>query len=208
MRVFPNQKPWFNGDIKQNIRIRREAFKSGDQEEYKRARYELERSITAAKRAHSKKLESLYLNNNTCSMWKGIQAATNYRTTMTTPDTRDATLPDRLNNFYARFDRLNTDTPSKAPCDSMDTAFQITHAQVLRALKQVNPHKAMGPDGVHPRVLKACGEQLVGVYADIFNLSLSQAVVPRVFKSSIIIPVPKKPNSSTLNDLRPVALTS
>ena len=127
---------------------------------------------------------------------------------MTTPDTRDATLPDRLNNFYARFDRLNTDTPSKAPCDSVDTAFQVTHAQVLRALKQVNPHKAMGPDGVHPRVLKACGEQLVGVYADIFNLSLSQAVVPRVFKSSIIIPVPKKPNSSTLNDLRPVALTS
>ncbi|CAL8297511.1 unnamed protein product [Gadus morhua 'NCC'] len=60
---------------------------------------------------------------------------------MTTPDTRDATLPDSLNNFYARFDRLNTDTPSKAPCDSMDTAFQITHAQVLRALKQVKPHK-------------------------------------------------------------------
>jgi hypothetical protein len=149
VRVFPNQKPWFNGDIKQNIRIRREAFKSGGQEEYKRARYDLERSITAAKRAHSKKLESLYLNNNTRSMWKGIQAATNYRTTMTTPDTRDATLPDRLNNFYARFDRLNTDTPSKAPCDSMDTAFQVTHAQVLRALKQVNPHKAMGPDGVH-----------------------------------------------------------
>ena len=192
MRVFPNQKPWFNGDIKQNIRIRREAFKSGGQEEYKRARYDLERSITAAKRAHSKKLESLYLNNNTRSMWKGIQAATNYRTTMTTPDTRDATLPDSLNNFYARFDRLNTDTPSKAPCDSMDTAFQITHAQVLRALKQVKPHK----------------EQLVGVYADIFNLSLSQAIVPRVFKSSIIIPVPKKPNSSTLNRVRPIRCIS
>ena len=35
VRVFPNQKPWFNGDIKQSIRIRREAFKSGDQEEFK-----------------------------------------------------------------------------------------------------------------------------------------------------------------------------
>ncbi|KAK0146755.1 hypothetical protein N1851_013962 [Merluccius polli] len=134
--VFPNQKPWFNGDIKQNIRKRREALKSGDQGEYKTARYELERSITAAKRAHSQKLESLYLNNNTGSMWQGIQAATNYWTTTTTPDTRDATLPDSLNNFYARFDRLNTDTPSKAPCDSMDTAFQVTHAQVLRPLKQ------------------------------------------------------------------------
>jgi len=58
-----------------------------------------------------------------------------------------------------------------------------------------------------PKVLKVCGEQLAGVYADIFNLSLSQAVVPRIFKSSIIIPVPKKPDTPTLNDFRPVALT-
>jgi hypothetical protein len=56
--VFPNQKPWFNGDIKQNIRIGREAFKSGDQEEYKRARHELEKSITDAKRATPKNLKA------------------------------------------------------------------------------------------------------------------------------------------------------
>lgn len=35
------------------------------------------------------------------------------------------------------------------------TAFQLTHALVPRALKPVNLHKAVGPDGVHPRVMKA-----------------------------------------------------
>ena len=90
----------------------------------------------------------------------------------------------------------------------MDTALQVTHTQVLKALKKVNPHKAVGPDGVSPRVLKAGGEQPAGVYTDVFNLSLSQAVVPRIFKSSIIIPVPKRPDTPTLNDFRPVALTS
>ncbi|KAJ8364789.1 hypothetical protein SKAU_G00136200 [Synaphobranchus kaupii] len=80
--------------------------------------------------------------------------------------------------------------------------------QVLRALQQVNPRKAAGPDGVAPRVLKACAEQLAGVYTDIFNRSLTLETVPQSFKSSVIVPVPKKPNTSTLNDFRPVALTS
>lgn len=125
--MFPNQKPWFNGDIKHKLRKRWEAFKSGDHEEYKKARYELQRSIKAAKRSHSKKLEGYYLNNNTRSMWQGIQSVTNYRKTTTTTDPQNTTLPDSLNVFYARFDRQNTNTPSKAPCDPTDTAFQITH---------------------------------------------------------------------------------
>jgi len=66
----------------------------------------------------------------------------------------------------------------------------------------------MGPDGVSPKVLKVCAEQLAGVYTDIFNMSLTQGVVPHLFKSSTIIPVPKKVDTSTLNDFRPVALTS
>lgn len=58
------------------------------------------------------------------------------------------------------------------------------------------------------RALKACAEQLAGVYTDIFNFSLLQTVVPHLFQPSIIIPVPKKPDTSTLSDFRPVALTA
>lgn len=96
-------------------------------------------------------------------MWQGIQSVTNYRNTTATTASRDITFPDSLNTFYARFDRLNTDTPSKSPCNPGDTAFQVTLTQVLKVLKQVNPHRAAGPDDVSPRALKACGEQLTGV---------------------------------------------
>lgn len=125
-------------------------------------------------------------------MWQGIQAVTNYKKKTGSMDTRDTNLPDRLNSFYARFDQQTTDIPSKSPYDSGDTAFQVTHAQVLKALKKVNPRKAAEPDGVTPRVLRICAEQLAGVYTDIFIMSLSLALVPRIFKSSVIIPVPKK----------------
>lgn len=98
-----------------------------------------------------------------------------------------------------------TDTPSKAPCVPTVTALQVTQTQVLKALKKVNPHKAVGPDGMPPRVLKACGEQLTDVYINIFNASLSQAAVPGILKASTLKPVPKRRDTLTLNDCRPVA---
>ncbi len=49
--------------------------------------------------------------------------------------------------------------------------------------------------------------ELTDVFTDIFNISLSQAVVPTCFKATTIIPVPKKSSPSCFNDYRPVALT-
>ncbi len=49
--------------------------------------------------------------------------------------------------------------------------------------------------------------ELTDVFTDIFNISLSQAVVPTCFKATTIIPVPKTSSTSCFNDYRPVALT-
>ncbi|KAK1795717.1 hypothetical protein P4O66_001026 [Electrophorus voltai] len=62
--------------------------------------------------------------------------------------------------------------------------------------------------GICGRVLKACADQLAPVFTNIFNLSLTLGIVPSSFKRSTIVPVPKKPRPSDLNDYRPVALTS
>ncbi len=56
-------------------------------------------------------------------------------------------------------------------------------------------------------MLRACAFQLAGVFTDIFNLSLSLSVVPLCFKTSTIVPIPKKNKITCLNDWRPVALT-
>ena len=72
---------------------------------------------------------------------------------------------------------------------------------------KLDPRKAAGPDGITTSCLKYCAEQLAPVFTDLFNTSLNQQTVPLSFKTSTIIPVPKKPNPKTLNDYRPVALT-
>ncbi|XP_053699525.1 uncharacterized protein LOC128746481 [Synchiropus splendidus] len=68
--------------------------------------------------------------------------------------------------------------------------------------------EAAGPDRVSPAILKHCAAELAPVFTDIFNASLVSCHVPACFKSSTIIPVPKKTRITGLNDYRPVALTS
>ena len=78
----------------------------------------------------------------------------------------------------------------------------------VRPLKQVNIHKAAGPDGLPGRVLRAYADQLASVFTDIFNISLSESVISTCFKQTTIVHVPKNTKVTCLNDYRPIALRS
>ena len=67
----------------------------------------------------------------------------------------------------------------------------LSVADVSKTFKQVNIHKAAGPDGLPGRVLWACADQLEGVFTDIFNMSLIESVIPTCFKQTTIVPVLK-----------------
>jgi hypothetical protein len=49
----------------------------------------------------------------------------------------------------------------------------LSVADVSKTFKQVNIHKAAGPDGLPRCVFKAYADQLASVFTDIFNLSLT-----------------------------------
>ncbi|XP_059837227.1 uncharacterized protein LOC132400275 [Hypanus sabinus] len=108
---------------------------------------------------------------------------------------------------YAHFERENTTTAVKIPAAPDDPVISDSEADVRLSLTRVNTRNPEGPDGVPGKALKTCANQLVGVFKDIFNLSLLRAEVPTCLKKATITPVPKKNNVSCLNDCRPVALT-
>ncbi|KAK1802089.1 hypothetical protein P4O66_004432 [Electrophorus voltai] len=146
----------------------------------------------------------------------------------------DQSLVNELNTFFARFEatsscanasRANANSASANASASANgngtigtgngtcaepeqRPLIITESDVRRVFKRVKTRKAVGPDGICGRVLKACTNQLAPVFTDIFNLSLTLGIVPSSFKLSTIVPVPKKPRPSDLNDYHPVALTS
>ena len=53
-----------------------------------------------------------------------------------------------------------------------DCVVTLSVVDVSKTFKQVNIHKAAGPDGLQGHVLRACADQLAGAFTDIFNMSL------------------------------------
>ena len=81
-----------------------------------------------------------------------------------------------------------------------DCVITFSAVDVSNTFKQVNIHKAAGPEGLPGCVLRACADQLASVFTDIFNLSLSESVIPTCFKQTTIVPVPKNTKVTCLND--------
>jgi hypothetical protein len=98
----------------------------------------------------------------------------------------DTSLPDELNYFYTRFEASNTETCMRAPAVPEDRVITLSKADVSKTFKQVNIHKAAGPDGLPGCVLRACADQLASVFTDISNLSLSESIIPTCFKQTTI----------------------
>jgi hypothetical protein len=110
--------------------------------------------------------------------------------------------------FYARFETNNTETCMRAPAVPEDCVITLSAADVSKTFKQVNIHKAAGPDGLPGRLLRVCADQLASAFTDILNHSLSESAIPTCFKQTTIVPVPKNTKVAYLNVYRPIALTS
>ncbi|KAL0150388.1 hypothetical protein M9458_054205 [Cirrhinus mrigala] len=156
-------------------------------------------------------------------LWNGLKAITSYKSPSPSTEASQQ-LADDLNEFYCRFEKQKTGltpcthpecptTQPSTPCPSIpptvsQPALKICEGDVCKVFRKQKIRKAKGPDGVSPACLKACAVQLSSNFTLIFNRSLELCIVPSCFKCSTIIPEPKKPKTTGLNDYRPVALTS
>ncbi len=158
-----------------------------------------------AKRNYSGKLRNKLSSSDSASVWKGMKDITSYKT-LTPSTVENKQLADELNEFYCRFEKTPF-TPPATPL-SPTPALQISEDDVRQVFKKNKRRKAPGPDGVSPACLKTFAGQLAPIFTQIFKRSLELCEVPSCFKCSTIIPIPKKPKITGLNDYRPVALTS
>ncbi len=139
-------------------------------------------------------------------MWQGINNIIGFKGNKPATVNIAASLLDELNHFYACFEAHNNIQTESAPAAAAEevSPLSISVRDVTPFFKRVNIRKAVGPDGIKGRVLRACAFQLARVFTDIFNLSLSLSVVPSCFKKSTIVPIPKKNKSTCLNDWSPL----
>ena len=160
VRTYPNQKPWITGSIRTELKARAAAFKERDSypEAYKNSRYALRRTIKQAKCQSRTKIKSYYTGSDARRMWQGLQTITDYKGKHSRELPSDMSLTAELNYFYARFEANNTETCMRVPAVPEDCVITLSAADVSTTFKQVNIHKAAGPDGLPGRVLRVCAD--------------------------------------------------
>ncbi|KFQ83931.1 hypothetical protein N337_03455, partial [Phoenicopterus ruber ruber] len=75
-------------------------------------------------------------------------------------------------------------------------------------LRHLDMHKSMGPDGIHPRVLKELAEVLIKPLSIIYQQSWLTGEVPVDWRLANVTPIYKKGQKEDPGNYRPVSLTS
>ena len=97
---------------------------------------------------------------------------------------------------------------NKLPISSVPDEYIISPRQVEIELENISLQKASGPDDIPNWVLKSSASLLAGPITSIFNPSIAQSRVPTLWKSTDVLPLPKKSNPKSVDsDLRPISLT-
>lgn len=84
----------------------------------------------------------------------------------------------------------------------------ITTKGLEKLLKDVNPSKASGPDGIPNRILKECASEIAPGLTAIFQTSIDTGLLPEDWLNANISCVFKKGDKHAAENYRPVSITS
>ena len=81
--------------------------------------------------------------------------------------------------------------------EDLMTSLTISQDDVKLLLSNTDGNSVMGPDGIHPLVLKNCADVISYPMHVIFSCSLSEGIVPDNWKIATIVPIYKKVTDMT-----------
>ena len=85
---------------------------------------------------------------------------------------------------------------------------QLTEEIIFRQINELNVNKSVGPDDIHPRLLKECAEVDIKILKIIFQKSFDEGVLPDEWKYANVTPIYKSGSRCRAENYRPVSGTS
>ena len=121
-------------------------------------------------------------------------------------------LVNSINGFFVPvcedLPRLQSSHPIFAADEPLPAEFIISVTDTEVALEKVKVNKATGPDNISPWVLKDFSHLLAAPVTAIFNSSLREGVLPKLWKLATVIPLSKKhPPDTVENNIKPISQT-
>ena len=91
---------------------------------------------------------------------------------------------EQADEFNGQFtDVFNKNEHSQVPLPKRSALFMneivVSAVGITKLLKGLTPSKALGPDELHPRVLKGIGSELGPVFAHLFPQSIDMGEIPK-----------------------------
>ena len=119
---------------------------------------------------------------------------------------------EKAEEFNGQFtDVFNKNEHTQVPLLDRSAPFMddivVSKDGVIKLLKGLNPSKALGPDELHPIVLKELAAELGPVFAHLFQQSIDTGEIPKEWSLANICPLFKKSDRSLACNYRPVSLT-
>ena len=219
-----NHKPlWLNNEATIAVKEKNRAYKKYllNRTHYNEFRYKTKRNTAtnevrkAKKRFEHKLAKECTINPK--AFWKYIKSKTvskenigilQYNGITAESDIEKAEL---LNSFFADVytdediaDMPNIDISSN---ESFICEIRVTPESVRDKLNKLNPNKSVGPDRIHPRILKELASHLATPISCLLNKCFECGRIPNDWKNSDVICIFKKGDKSDPGNYRPVSLT-
>ena len=190
---------------------------TASKEEYLDAERSVKKAIRSAKRSMEKRLAREKVGNSR-PFFSYVKKKTKTKVTVgpikkesgeLTSDVVE--MAEELNKFfgsvYTRENTTNIPEPERKRTRTKLTNSWLTTAKVNKKIKNLRTNSAAGPDGISPKLLQECSDQLAPVLTMIYKKSLDQGIVPEEWKQAKVVPIYKKGSKTSPGNYRPVSLT-
>ncbi|CAM4547794.1 unnamed protein product [Caretta caretta] len=219
---YGRRPAWLNGEILADLKHKKEAYKKWKvghmtREKYKNiaraCRNEIRRAkshleLQLARDVQSNKKGFFRYVGNKKKAKESVGPLMNEGGNLVTEDVEKANV---LNAFFASVftNKVSSQTAVLGITTwGIDGQPSVEKEVVRDYLEKLDVHKSMGPDELHPRVLKELAAVIAEPLAIIFENSWQTGEVPDDWKKANVVPIFKKGKKEDPGNYRPVSLTS
>ena len=214
--------PWINRSIKRMLakkrRLYKKAKKSKNWNNYIFFQKECDQALKKAEDDYiNKTISEGFASNNPRPFWRFIKqrgqdntgVAPLYKQGKLISDSKSKAqiMLDQFKSVFTIDTSASTTLTSNQDQPKIDSLY-ITSYGVEKLLRDLNPSKACGPDGIPNIVLKKCAPVLAPALRDIFQRSIDTGVLPDDWRKANISCAYKKGDKHRAENYRPISLTS